>query len=258
MFSGSCSLEAACFVGEQAGIGRPDMVDPVTGLVDKSLLTADAEAQGEPRLGMLETVRVYACDRLVERGEEHHARRVHRDYYLGMAELAEVGLRGARYREWHRRVAEDYDNLRAAFDGALADDDGVTALRLASALWLYWVVADRHSEGCRWVEAALSVAPETAAPGVRAVALTVVSFLAGQWHDLSRAIQAGEQAVALAATLGDEWEEAQAKVTLGLVFGAAGDQQRATALLAEARAVMEAIGDDFWSASPARATGYAV
>jgi predicted ATPase/DNA-binding SARP family transcriptional activator len=248
VFAGGCSLEAARFVVEVAGIGGDELVDLVSGLVDKSMLTAEADAAGEPRYSMLESLRLYGRARLVEQDGLEQARRVHRAYFLGFAEAAEEGLRHAEYRAWQLRVAEDYDNLRSAFEGALTDGDPATALRLASALWLFWGVADRHSEGGAWIEAALAATPEAVPPGVRAAAFTVLSYLAGQQHDLERAVQAGERAVALAAEAGDEWELARAKQTLALVLGAAGQPERAARLLAEARAAMEATGDDFWVA----------
>jgi predicted ATPase len=249
VFAGGCSLEAAGFVASRAGIDGDELVDLVSGLVDKSMLTAEVDAAGEPRYGMLESLRLYGRARLAERDGLERARRVHRAYFLGFAEAAEEGLRHAGYRAWQRRVAEDYDNLRSAFDGALADGDPATALRLASALWLFWGVADRHGEGGAWIEAALAAASEAVPPGVRAAAFTVLSYLAGQQHDLERAVQAGERAIELATEAGDEWEHARARQTLALVLGAAGQPERAARLLAEARAAMEATGDDFWVAS---------
>jgi predicted ATPase/DNA-binding SARP family transcriptional activator len=249
VFAGGCSLEAGRFVVGRAGIGGDELVDLVSGLVDKSMLTAEADAAGEPRYGMLESLRIYGRARLTEQGGLEQARRAHRECFLGFAEAAEAGLRRADYRVWQRRVAEDYDNLRSAFEGALTDDDPATAIRLASALWLFWGVADRHGEGCAWLEAALAAASEAVPPGVRAAGYTVLSYLAGQQDDLERAVQAGERAIALATEAGDEWEHARAKQTLALVLGAAGQPQRAASLLGEARAAMEATGEDFWVAA---------
>src|SRR5215218_2666180 len=176
---------------------------------------------------MLESLRLYGRAWLAEDNRLDQALGAHRQYFLRFAEAAEQGLEHAEYRIWHRRVAEDYDNLRSAFDGALADGDVTSALRLASHLWLFWGTADRHGEGCAWLEAALAAATENVPPGVRAAGYTVLSYLAGQQYDLERAIEAGERAVTLAADAGDEWEHARAKQTLALVLGAAGQQERA-------------------------------
>ena len=104
---------------------------------------------------MLQSLRMYGHARLSDEGQLHQARQIHCDYFVRFAEAAEPGLQHADYRLWQRRIIEDYENLRSAFDGALTDDDATTALRIASALWLFWGTADRHSEGCRWLQAAL-------------------------------------------------------------------------------------------------------
>ncbi len=249
VFTGGCSLEAAGFVASRAGIDGDELVDLVSGLVDKSMLTAEPDAAGGPRYGTLESLRMYGRERLAEQGGLEQARRVHREYFLGFAEAAEEGLRHAEYRAWQRQVTDDYDNLRSAFEGALADGDLATALRLASALWLFWAAADRHGEGSAWLEAALEASSEGVPPTVRAASFTVLSYLAGQQHDVARAVQTGERAIALAAEAGDDWELARAKQTLALVLGAAGHPERAAGLLAETRAAMKATGDDFWVAA---------
>jgi predicted ATPase len=248
VFSGGCSLEAARFVIGNAGLEPDEVLDLLSGLVDKSMLAVDADAAGAPRYSMLESVRIYGSSRLAEQDRLDQARRAHREYFLRFAEAAESGLQHAEYRAWHRRVAEDYDNLRSACEEALASDPA-TALRLASALWLFWGTADRHGEGSTWLEASLATASDAVPPGVWAAAYTVLSYLAGQQDDLKRAVQAGERAIALAVEAGDDWEQARANLTLSLVLGAAGETERAASLLAESRSAMEATGDDFWVAS---------
>ena len=249
VFSGGCSLEAARYVLDASGLDQEKLLDVLSELVDKSILTAGADAAGGPRYRMLQSLRIYGRARLSDEGQLQQAQQNHREYFVHFAEAAEPSLQHADYRVWQRRIIEDYENLRSAFDGALTDDDPTTALRIASALWLFWGTADRHSEGCRWLEAALTAASEAVAPVVRAAGYTVLSFLAGQQHDVERAIVTGEQALALATKAGDDWEQARAKQTLALVLGAAGQQERAATLLAESRVAMEATGDDFWVAS---------
>jgi predicted ATPase/DNA-binding SARP family transcriptional activator len=249
VFSGGFSLQAAQYVLDSAGLDQEKLLDLLSELVDKSILTAGADAAGKHRYRMLQSLRRYGRARLADEGLLDQAQRAHREYFVRFAEAAEPGLQHADYRAWHRRIVEDYDNLRSAFDGALTDNDLTTALRIASALWLFWGTADRHSEGRRWLETALAAASDAVAPDVRAAGHTVLSFLAGQQHDVERALVSGEQALVLATNAGDDWEKARAKQTLALVLGAAGQQERAATLLAESRAAMEATGDDFWVAS---------
>ncbi|MFF5290706.1 BTAD domain-containing putative transcriptional regulator [Paractinoplanes globisporus] len=245
VFAGSFSLAAAAAVCHGLD-GRDELVDLVTGLVDKSLLTTEPDPDGLPRFRMLETIREYGGERLAD---QDGARRAHREFYTGLAEAAEAGVRRRDYRAWHRRIAADYDNLRAASENAPADGEVVAALRIGAALWLFWGAADRHDEGRAWLETALAAAEaaaEQVPAGIRAAGYTTLSYLAGQRDDVDRAIRAGERAIALAGEAGDAWETARAKQTLALVLGAAGEPERAATLLAEARVTMVATDDDFW------------
>ena len=90
-FSGGCTLEAAEKVC--AGVGDLSMIllDGLTSLVDRSLLRQAEQADGAPRLVMLETIREYALEHLTESGEEDSARHAHAVYYLALAEEAAPG-----------------------------------------------------------------------------------------------------------------------------------------------------------------------
>ena len=66
---------------------------------------------------------MYGHARLSDEGRLHQAQQIHREYFVRFAEAAEPSLQHADYRVWQRRIIEDYENLRSAFDGALTDDD---------------------------------------------------------------------------------------------------------------------------------------
>jgi predicted ATPase len=68
VFVGGFSLEAAEAVAPGDGVGEGEILDLLSGLVDKSLVVAEATAEGEARYGMLEPVRQYARERLEESG----------------------------------------------------------------------------------------------------------------------------------------------------------------------------------------------
>jgi hypothetical protein len=62
---------------------------------------------------------MYGHARLSDEDRLHQARQIHREYFVRFAEAAELGVQHADYRVWQRRIIEDYENLRSAFDGAL-------------------------------------------------------------------------------------------------------------------------------------------
>ena len=89
VFVGGFTLSAAEVVAEQPGL---DILEGIESLLQKSLLRAEPASGGEPRLGMLETIRAYAVERLAHGGDGEAVRRRHAGFYLVLAEEAELGL----------------------------------------------------------------------------------------------------------------------------------------------------------------------
>jgi len=87
VFAGGWTLEAAEAICAGDGVEASEILDPLTRLVDKSLVIAEPHG-GETRYRLLETVRQYGRDRLAESGETAGIRTRHRDWYLEFAELA--------------------------------------------------------------------------------------------------------------------------------------------------------------------------
>src|SRR5438034_3832571 len=114
VFAGGFTLDAVEAVAEGGAISAKDVLDLLSGLVDKSLVLLETEAV-EARYRMLETVRQYARERLEEAGEAAELGRRHAHFFLARAEAAEVFLAN-QTEGWQERLAEDLGNLRAAAD----------------------------------------------------------------------------------------------------------------------------------------------
>ena len=88
---------------------------------------------------MLETIRQYARDRLIESGESESVRDRHLEFFRRLVEQAGPHLRGPEQVAWFNRLEADYDNLRAAIEWSLEGEDVDTnaraevGLRLAAA-----------------------------------------------------------------------------------------------------------------------------
>ena len=121
-------------------------------LVDKSLVRRTGE-----RLWMLETIREYAPERLVESGEADMRCRRHAAWYLALAEASRRGLRGPDQVAWLADMAADEQNLRAALAWAVDRTAAETALRLVWALEVFWVRAARDDEAAQWLDRALAL-----------------------------------------------------------------------------------------------------
>ena len=129
-------------------------------------------ADGEPRVGMLETIREFALERLEQAGDLEETRRRHAGYYAGVAERAEEQLRGPGLAHLVAldRLEAEHDNLRAALAWSLQPPAGgpapgggeraATGLRLVQALALFWYRHGHVTEGRRWLQRAIDLAAE--------------------------------------------------------------------------------------------------
>ena len=144
-----------------------DVIASLERLVDQSLLQRVTGLHGEPRFALLETIRAYALERLVEHGEEPALRQAHARCLLRLAEHAAPELQRHEQGVWLDRLGLEQDNLRAALQWAQAYD-GETALRLATALGAFWIQRASLSEGRTWLEGVLQAVgwrgPEQPAP----------------------------------------------------------------------------------------------
>ncbi len=133
VFAGGFELEAAHSVWAVDGAREPDTLELLAGLVDKSMVIVGS-ASDRTRYGVLETLRAFGRERLHEQGVHDRYALRHAVYYCELAERAAVGLQGVDERDWVERMLPDYDNLRAAFEHAMANDDIDLALRLVTSL----------------------------------------------------------------------------------------------------------------------------
>lgn len=154
VFAGGFDLEAAhvvCGVGDE-----DDTLDSLTGLIEKSMVTRHTVID-RTRYTVLEMLRAYGRDRLLDNGIDKSVASGHAEYFTALAESAAAGMHGPDERMWVDRMLPDYDNLRVAFEHALSDEDVDTALRLVTSL--PEVVHLRHSyESAGWAERAVEVA----------------------------------------------------------------------------------------------------
>ncbi|HEX6739191.1 MAG TPA: LuxR C-terminal-related transcriptional regulator, partial [Vicinamibacteria bacterium] len=232
------AVEAVC-----AAVDRPplDILAGLDALVGQSLVRQWEGAVGEPRFGMLETIREYALERLEQSGEEGATRRAHAAHYLALAE-AQPGLRDARWAAWLAALARELDNLRAALAWALERGDGETALRLGGALRPFWSLLGHASEGRRWLEAALAQG-DGAPAAVRARALSAAGLLAHGQGDYAAGEARHEASLALWRTLGDRHRIADELDGLAGLAQSQGAHDQARALHEESLALRRALAD---------------
>jgi predicted ATPase len=125
IFVGGCSVEAA----EAVTAGAADALELIASLVDKSLILQDEQADGEPRLRMLETIRAYAKAQLCASGEMEPTLARHAEYYVDRVERAAEALALAPdHLRLCARLEQERGNLLAVERRAVARSDANTIL----------------------------------------------------------------------------------------------------------------------------------
>jgi non-specific serine/threonine protein kinase len=242
VFVGGFTLEAAEAIGASEGDPAVDVLEGITSLLDKSLLRQEVGLDGEPRYGMLETVRDFGLERLTASGEEGASRRRHAGYCLALARRAAPDPPGGRMLEQCLWVLEaEHPNLRAALTWLAEHGETEACLRLACCLGQFWFQHGHLSEGRQWVEQALARADEAPAE-LRAEGLWRAGMLAHYQGDEEQAVSLLEAGLALSRELGGTWVTPFGLLMLGTVAEDQGRYAEAAPLLQEALAVAEQLG----------------
>ena len=158
VFVGGCTLEAAeavCNTRRDLGI---DLFEGLSSLVDKNLVQRIDRAQTEPRFAMLETIREYALECLMNSGEQSAARRAHAAYCLVLAEEGNPELSPADRARWLAQCDVEIDNFRFALDWLFQTLDLDWGLRLCVALFRFWDMREHLTEGRARLETVLRLA----------------------------------------------------------------------------------------------------
>jgi tetratricopeptide (TPR) repeat protein len=245
VFAGGWTLEAAEAVGVGGDIEEGEVLDLLSGLVEKSLVVARGSDQRGVRYRMLEPVRHYAREKLKESGEVEEVRRRHATFFLVLAEAAESRLRGPEDVEWLERLEQEHDNMRAALFWTLERGEVELGLRLAGALWRFWEARGHYSEGSRWLEEALAKA-NGASAAARVKVLEAEGWLVYPSGAVDKAMTAAQEGLKLSkhAGLGGAVEARFLRV-LGWMAIIRGEYDRAKGLLEESL-ILSRKADDRW------------
>jgi predicted ATPase/class 3 adenylate cyclase/Tfp pilus assembly protein PilF len=240
VFAGGWTLPAAESVCAGEEIEEHEVLDLLTALVDKSLVSVD-EQGNEARYRLLETIRQYGAEQLRGSGEEAPLRQRHRNWFRELAETAEAALSGADQGTWLNRLEREHANVRAALDAAVQAADVETAWRLGGALWRFWEVRGYLAEGRQRLAAVLGAEPGAPSRGeatlARAKALAGAGVLAQRQGDYGMARALYEESLAIRRELGDHEGIAGSLNHLGSIAVSQGDYSTARTLFEESLAI---------------------
>jgi predicted ATPase/class 3 adenylate cyclase len=237
VFTGGWFIEAA-----EAVCPGFEVLDLMAQLINKSLVAVEESTDGTMRYRMLETIRQYGLERILETGEMAEARDRHLEYYLQVAEDREQDYYSPREIQTLNAFELEHDNFRAALQWGL-EGNYVALLRLAGSLATFWTRRGYNLEGYNWLKMGLDLIPsihplsgeqKNKLQLVRAKAmLGSASTLFGQGQ-FSRVVTASAEAEGLYRDAGEPSGMAMAMGLQGLAAIQSGDHDLARTELQKA------------------------
>ena len=131
VFAGGFDLQSACAVAGSEDLDDYAVLDLLDALVRKSLLVAD-RSSGRTRFSMLETIREFAEEQLVARGEATEVRTAHARYFAGRETDIMALWDSPQQREAYDWFTVELANLRTAFRWAADQGDLDVAAAIAT------------------------------------------------------------------------------------------------------------------------------
>ena len=253
VFAGGWTFEAAEAISSEL-----DVLNLLIQLVNKSLVMVNEEAEGTRypaggslRYHLLETIRQYARDKLLEMGESEQTRTRHLDFFLEFAEKAETYMNGPHELEWQDSLDSEYDNLRTALEWGM-ENNVDKALHLGGALHLFWVRHRYEDEGRRLMDEILArvktrpLAKDKMAYQrifYQAKALHALGVLRFGQGDYVTSLNAFEESASLFRQIEEKRMLAQALTYVGLGRAFLADREAAYTATEEALALAREVGD---------------
>ena len=243
VFAGTFDLPAAEAVGA-AGPADPGraghVMDTLGSLVDSSLVRPQTR-DGEPRFGLLQTIREYALERLRDGADWREAHDRHAAYFRALAEPAPAELQGPGQLAWLDRLETEHGNLGAAMSWLVEQDQLEPAIQLSWATWRFWWLRGYAEELASYVD----ILPKSEhLPRQRALALSGTGFGLFASGDQAAAQPLLEQSLPLYRQAGDMLGAATTAAMLGHLLALQHQDARASELLEQTLAPLQEAGND--------------
>ena len=247
VFVDGWTLEAAEAICGDEAERTVEVFDFLEQLINKSLVLMEAK-EGQTRYSMLETMRQYASEKLLEAGESDLLRDRHLAYFLELAEAAEPHLTRPEQLEWLAKLDADYENIRLALEWALNKESAEPSLRLCAALGWFWATRNYWLEGTKWLDQALGkpAGQSKTEKLFRAKALHEDAELAELLDDIARIRESAERSLSLAQEFSDKREIAIARFYIAWVLMRQNENDRAIALGEQSFTDFQEMNDLYW------------
>jgi predicted ATPase/DNA-binding XRE family transcriptional regulator len=251
VFINGWTLEAAESICSGGDIRPEDIMNVLTNLTNKSLVIVEEKHVGT-RYWMLETLRQYANERLVELGEREQLCDRHLDYFSHLAETARPHLMRSEQLEWLPVLDADYENLRLALEGSLKKVTAEASLKLCNNLWWFWKIRGRWLEGLDCTKRSLAKSSQHQSVSekiARVRAFAVQSALEWQLGNFVQMLSPAQESLMLASEVSDKKDMAIARFYMGIALARRGeDYDHALSLLEQSVAELRTLHEEFWDA----------
>ena len=192
-----------------------DVVELVTALVDKSMVTSLSSTDGDTRYLLLESIRAYAVGHLEQAGEQSDTADRYATYYTELAAALQHRHRVGDLAGALAVLDEEEDNMRASLRYAIDERDALVAARLVDGLGYLWYAGGVHREGLEWCRAVFEI-PVDLPDDVRAGALHSYGSMLAVNGLPERGIEMMKEEVMLRRRLADPPRLASALNNLGI------------------------------------------
>jgi len=235
-FAGGFTLDAFTAVVPEHADNPHETIETLSRLIDKSLVVADGPQR--PRYRLLETLRLYALERLCESGEAPEIAARHARYFIGLFDEASAAWETTQDRVWLERHSPDLDNVRAALIWTFAATDRrALAIKLAGGSALLWLSLSLVAEGRAYVDRAVDLIGDDSSSDVARLLRHAGLF----WHfaDPARALERLRRSATLYRRLSDPLGLGAVQAFIASIHIRLGQEKDAAAALLVAKTVLK-------------------
>jgi predicted ATPase/DNA-binding winged helix-turn-helix (wHTH) protein len=248
VFPGGFTIEAVAAVMTDAGFDAAAVLDGIANLVAKSWVALD-KSGGGARWVMLETIRAYAHEKLVEHAEADIAARHHALYFRDIFTTQARGARSSLSDEDLARHIREIDNVRAVLDWSFSSaGDHAIGVDLTAAYAPVWRHFSLMSECCERCERALlSLEPHAANMRLRMeLQMNLASAILITMGSPEQAKTLLTEALETADALNDINAEAEGLLTLLAIYAFHGEYNRVEIAAERIEQIAYRIGDPIY------------
>lgn len=230
-----------------------DHIDPIeiydllARLSDRSLVTPENDGS-EARYRLLETVRQYARDLLVEDNQSEVLFRRHLDYCAELAERSEPKLKGPEQFATLALLETEWENIRAALERGTSGEGSEKALQLAADLVIFWWRQGHLAEGMEWCLRAAGTGLGQRRSVLRARLLSGAGFLLSLQGDCSTARAYYEESYEILTEIGDRMHLVETLCGLGFTSFFLDEYEVSRAYMAQADSASKEVDDTWYNA----------